>query len=303
MKFTICLLVLAFVIPMNTDAGEFAELSELVKAHENGIKRCCSYSYRIVDSKAGSSFFYGGGDQCLSEYRLDNRVRVVSSTPKFLFRLSQRDEGKNFFVDEIEFRDGVASFAALTAPLAESNFRLLSPFYYLDLRIADFLSRKTVTVEEVLRGNGTNGEREVTVKWKGNDAESGVWFGSFVFLPDRFWCVRKIERTKNFSTGFMGIEHEFDRESAELPLFLKRVITRNMVGKEAEVVESSELAVISGVPETSSRFSLSFYGLSDEIGKPSYGLGFYLAGFAFVAFLIVVMSIWRAKSKPKVVVP
>ena len=298
-KFTICLLVLAAVIPVNTNADEFVELAELVKAHENGMKRCCSYSYKIVELKGGVSFFYGGKDRCLSEHRAGNRVSVVCSTPEYLFRLSQKDAGKSFFVDEIEFRDNVASSAALTASLAESNFLLLSPFYYLDLRIANFLSQKSVTVEEVSRGTGTNGEREVTVKWKWNDAESGIWVGRFVLLPDRFWCVRKIERTRDFSIGFMGIENEFDSKSIESPLFVKRTVSKNLVGKDAEVVESSELVVLSDVPENAARFKLSFYGLSDEVGKPGYSVGFYLAGFAFIAFLIVVMSFLRAKNKPK----
>ncbi len=295
-RLIVCNVALAATISLNSDAGQFKELAELIKAHEIGLKKCCSYSYQVVDERAGTSFFYGGEDRCLAEYRLNNRVRVFCNTPEYYFELKQKDSSHSFFVEEIKLRDEVQSFTSLTSALARSNHRILSLFYYFDIPIAEFLVRESVSVEDVSRRTDSNGNREVTVTWKWDDKESGVWVGRFVLLPDRFWCARRIERTRDFSIGVFTIEHSFDESSAVLPLFLKRSVFKQFVGKDIEILEKGELSVISDTSESKSRFRLSFYGLSDEIGKRSYDSRVYFVGFALVAFLILFLLLRRTNS-------
>jgi len=261
-------------------SAEFDDLKQVISAHSAGVMDVMEQSFTLRSDQGAVLRFMGGGNSCLVEREVEGEVFVTCADADRFYRLWRKSGESSFILTDLRYQALTPTQAARA--LANHDFNCFSSFYYFEIPIAEFLSRKDVSVSEVSRSwNPETREEEVNINWALDSEDYGKWVGRFILVPGRFWAARIIERSKNPNAGVFQVENKFSHEDSRSPLATSITMKIKPVGKQEVVKEliSTELNSDDAVPD--SRFSLSYYGLPDDTGRPvDNGIRLWILGVA-----------------------
>lgn len=273
---------------------EFDDLKQVASAHSAGIMKVMEQNFTLRSDQGAVSRFMGRGNSCLVEHEVEGDVFVTCADADRFYRLWQKVGNSSFVLTDLRYQ-ALGPVQAARA-LANHDANCFSAFYYFEIPIADFLSRKDLSISEVTRSlNPETREEEVSISWALDSEDYGKWIGRFVLVPGRFWAARIIERTKNPNAGVFQVENEFSNEDSDSPLATSITTKIKPVGKEEVVKEVISVELNSDDKVPASRFLLSYYGLPDDTGRPvDSGVRLWTLGVA-VAFGLVILALVMAK--------
>lgn len=235
--------------------------------HKKGIERYFRHQFVIMNDQSSSvATFVGGEDRALIEYAaVSGELFVDYASSDLAYRL-RRDSGDNTFRVRELIRSSENEID-VAGRLCASNFSALGPFAYFEVPVVDFLEDPDVVVTRASETYDGEDELKFRVDWKSDDFE-----GYFVFCPQRNWALERFGRSKDLAVGEMGAIYRYSETDPNECLYVSRQEYKQFSGKPIENGSLFELAVIESSPSPPSRFRLSFYGLSDQIGipKPRY---------------------------------
>lgn len=249
--------------------------------HKNGIERYFRHQFVIMNDQSSSvATFVGGEDRALIEYAAVSGELFVDCASSDLAYSLRRDSGDNTF----RVRDLIRSSENeidVVGRLCGANFSVLGPFAYFEVPVVEFLESPDVVVTGASEVPGSEEESRFRVDWKSDDFE-----GYFVFFPQRNWALERFGRSKDLAIGEMGVIYRYSDTDPNECLYISRQEYKKFSGKPVENGSLFELAVIESSPSPPSRFRLSYYGLSDQIGIPKTRYLFYAVLLGSVTLLI-----------------
>jgi hypothetical protein len=284
----LCYLILVstiiHVVMHQASRADTFSIDILQSEHRKALKQIFESTVEIEDKQGVKAIFIGGGDVALVEYQVDSWDYAFRQGPEMSFKLSRAIGAERWRVLDIDrvsqdrkniaFRDDFAMKA-----------KLLSTICYFDFPITTFLSQPDVNILTTTKSSDIEPDGTVTVTWEWPTENQ---FGYFTFIPSLNWVVKEIGRTTDKTLGYLVIEHGFELNSRSVIPSYRKLIKR-LTGKPEKVLEEDHFRVISSKPAERYRFSLEYYGISDETGTS--GINYFRIGIFFLMILFTGVGI------------